>query len=294
MHPPELVFHNNRGHLVAQLRSNVSRFEIDFWRRAPGEHHATSQKVGVPHRWADRFYTISFFWRLNIAKPSSLMKDEVLTSSLTKKAMVTCVNQFFMLCSFIYSFHAMFYGVLGDIDLWNASTVFRPVWLQEAYLALDRIWALLHQRPEQANAATPEGKPMTLAVKKGTESTTTQRHTTKLWNIWVIFVEFLTQGVVIQVCTFVMILWLTPLKFNPSVDYSTSYGKTSIHERKKNNDRSEKQSMFFCRLLRRCISKICIGNLQFQRVFPENWAHRLPWCSGASTLAWRHAVAGCC
>jgi len=71
---------------------------------------------------------------------------------------------------------------------------------------LDRIWALLHQRPEQANAATPEGKPMTLAVKKGTESTTTQRHTTKLWNIWVIFVEFLTQGVVIQVCTFVMIL----------------------------------------------------------------------------------------
>eukprot|EP00434_Breviolum_minutum_P022978 symbB.v1.2.020272.t1/scaffold1692.1/size111236/1 len=37
----------------------------------------------------------------------------------------------------------------------------------EPYLALDRIWALLHQRPEQANAATPEGKPMTLAVKKG-------------------------------------------------------------------------------------------------------------------------------
>ncbi|CAK9097745.1 unnamed protein product [Durusdinium trenchii] len=37
----------------------------------------------------------------------------------------------------------------------------------EAFLALDRAWALLHLRPEQANAATPEGKPMTLAVKKG-------------------------------------------------------------------------------------------------------------------------------
>lgn len=163
-----------------------------------------SQKVGVfLTGWADRFTPFGF-WRLNIAKPSSLMKDEVLTSSLTKKAMVTCVNQFFMLCS-KKVFMPCFIEYLGDIFWWNASTVFRPVWLQEPYLALDRIWALLHQRPEQANAATPEGKPMTLAVKKGTESTTTQRHTTKLWNIWVIVVEFLTQGVVIQVCTFVMI-----------------------------------------------------------------------------------------
>lgn len=37
----------------------------------------------------------------------------------------------------------------------------------EPFLALDRLWALLHLRPEQANMATPEGKPMTLAVKKG-------------------------------------------------------------------------------------------------------------------------------
>ena len=67
---------------------------------------------------------------------------------------------------------------LGEIFGWNASTVFRPVWLQEPYLALDRIWALLHQRPEQANAATPEGKPMTLAVKKGTgeHNDTTTHH----------------------------------------------------------------------------------------------------------------------
>ena len=71
---------------MAQLRSNVSRFEIDFWRRAPGEHHAISRKVGVPHRWADRFYTICFFWRLNIAKPSSLMKDEVLNFITNKES----------------------------------------------------------------------------------------------------------------------------------------------------------------------------------------------------------------
>ena len=87
---PQNWLNTYRGHLVAQLRSNVSRFEIDFWRWAPGEHHAiqsegeSSSQVGLIV-----FTPFVFFLRLNIAKPSSLMKDEVLNFITNKESRVS-------------------------------------------------------------------------------------------------------------------------------------------------------------------------------------------------------------
>lgn len=155
------------------------------------------------------------------------MKDEVLTSSLTKKATVTCVNQFFMLCS-KKVFMPCFIEYLGDIFWWNASTVFRPDFRNPTspWIVFGPCCINARSKP---TLQPRRGSPWRWRWRKARRA---QRFTTyEVVENLIIFVEFLTQGVVIQVCTFVMILWLTPLKFNPSVDYSTSM-KQNIDSRK--------------------------------------------------------------
>lgn len=163
--------------------------------------------------------------------------------------MVTCVNQFFMLCSFIV-FMPCFMEFLVIFFDGMHPLFFAQGWLQEPYLALDRIWALLHQRPEQANAATPEGKPMTLAVKKGTESA--QRHTTKLWKSWSFLLSFWPKVLWFK---FALLWWfmINPLEVQ-SFRWLQYILWENIDSRMKNTYRSDKQSMFFVD----CIWKIFI------------------------------------
>ena len=115
---------------------------------------------------------------------------------------------------FIYSFHAMFYRISWWNSWWNASTVFRP---RVDFRNPTSPWIV--SGPCCINARSKptlqplRGSPWRWRWRKARSPHNDTRWSAKLWKIWIIFVELLTQRCCDSSLHFCDDSWLTPLKW---------------------------------------------------------------------------------